>query len=583
MRWIIGVGTSVVLVAGVACRRVEQGPQLPAPREHRNLPSSFATELQKRRKAVIASLDEPDTVRNLAQLYHANRLYAEAQACYELLARDPANLTVRDHYYLADLARNQGDLLRAQEELRAVVAKEPDYIPARLAHAEVLLKSGSEDSAAQEYAAILAIDPDQLQAGVGLARLELQRGDEDAAVARLNELMAAHPESTSGAALLAPVLQRRGEADRAEALVALSQQKPEPAPDDPWMAKLLSDQYDIQLLGLRAEDDFRAGQIDAAQSLLNRIEELDPASPVPPLLRGQAEALAHRDEAAVVQFQLALDKGGDPEKICPSVTQSLLALGKVSEAAAFLSDYYAKFPESTQIARAYAEVLVKQEDNPIARIVLEKVLEKEPYLRAENMNLAQILWTAGERDAAAICLQRVADAQRDNIPSRALLGEYYLGKADPISAIPPLEQAFKLAAPETPVRDSLTALLVAAYIQAGNKQAEQGNPTQAAVYFDQAAQASPDSAEAYAGLAKVGVLLEDFSKAADALEHLAALQPGNPTILLSLGDVVYRTGEPETARQHWRRALDLVAPGDTELRHALEARLRDESMGDSPP
>lgn len=583
MRWIMGGGIGLALAVGAACRRVDSGPPLPALKDYEDLPAAFAEELLKRREEVIAASYEPKALLDLARLYHANRFYSEAQACYQLGAANSANLNARDHYHLADLALNQGNLAKAQDELRIVLSREPDYVPARLALGEALFKSGQETAAAQEYEAVVAMDPDQLQAGLGLARIELRRGDEDAAVARLEDLMAAHPESTTGAGLLAPVLRRRGDSERAEALVALSQQKPEPAPEDPWLTELLSDMYDIRLLGLRAEDFFRMGQIAAAQSLLNRIEELDSTSPVPSLLRGQADALAHRDESAVAHFRMALEKGGDPETVCPSMTKSFLALDRVGEAAEFFAEYHARFPDSVPIAKAYAEVLVKQEDNETAREVLAKVLELEPYLRAENMDLAQILWTAGDRDGAAACLQRVAATYSDDIPSRALLGEYYLGKADPVAAIPPLKQAFELAEPKTAVSENLSILLAAAFVQAGAKQAAQSNMAEAAAYFEEAIQTSPASAEAYAGLANASVALQDFGRAAEALEHLATLQPKNPTILLSLGDVVLRDGDPEKARLYWQRALDLTAPGDANLRRALESRLRGNFGGEVSP
>jgi tetratricopeptide (TPR) repeat protein len=578
--WILVCGVVLALLAGSACRRANSVSSLPASVEFPSLPRAFAATLQERRASVAASPGNSDAVRSLAHLYHANRLFAEAHACYDLVARGPSSLTARDHYYLADIAREQGDLPRAQQELRAVVAAEPRYLPARIALAEVLHKSGGADGAAEEFAAVLALVPDHLQAGLGLARIELQRGDEDAAVARLDDLMAAHPESTSGASMLAPILRRRGEVDRADALATLSQTRPEPPPDDPWMTDLFADQFDVRLLGLRAEDLFRTGQAEAAQQLLNRIEEFDPTSAVAPLLRGQAETLAHRDDAAVAQFRIALERGGDAERICPVLTRSLLALGRVNEAAAFLADYHARFPASMPIAKAYAEALVKRGDNPTARVVLEKVVEREPFLRTENMNLAQILWETGERDAAAKCLQRVASSQSDDVASRALLGEYFLGKGDPGSAFPPLEQAFKLTAPNTPVRNSLTVLLVAAFLGAGNESAARGEHREASDFFEKATKANPASAEAHVGLANVCVLMGQYVKAAEALARLATLQPGNPTILLSLGDVHSRNGEPDTARRHWQRALDLTAPGDVNLRKALQVRLSGESKGD---
>ncbi|HEX2855605.1 MAG TPA: tetratricopeptide repeat protein [Opitutaceae bacterium] len=538
-----------------------------------NLPAQFDQALQRTRDEARAHKNDPERIRKLARLYHANRFYQEARTCYQEIATTRGGLNARDHYYLADIAQNENDLAVAQAELQAVLQTEPGYVPARLALAEALFKSGNADAAGKEYSAVLAIEPNHPQASLGLARIELQRGDEDAAVARLDELMIAHPESTSGAGLFAQVLERRGETDRAIAFSQWSLQKPEPIPPDRWMSELLTDLYDLQRLGLKFEDYFKTGQIAEAAPFLRRIEELDPQSAIPSLLRGWSEAQAHRDQEAVQQYRLALTKGGDPEKICPYLIQSLLKLGNVSEAAKLMADYSAKMPDSLPIAKAYSEVAIRQGSEKLARELLTKILEKEPYLQSENMSLAKILWSSGERDAAAKCLQRVAAVYAKDVPSRALLGEYYLGKADPFSAIKPLEQASAQVTAKTPAKDRLTALLGAAYFQAGNAETEKGRFAEAADSYEKASRIAPADLNAYAGKANACVQLQQFARAAEALEKMSTLQPANPTIHLSLGDVRYQAGEKDQARRHWQKARQLVAAGDAELGAALEQRL----------
>ena len=73
-------------------------------------------------------------------------------------------------------------------------------------------------------------------------------------------------------------------------------------------------------------------------------------------------------------------------------------------------------------------------DNKLARSLLSEVLREEPNLYMPNMSMVQILWDAGEHDAAAQCLQRVARVFPADVDSRGLLGQYYMEKADPWSA-----------------------------------------------------------------------------------------------------------------------------------------------------
>jgi tetratricopeptide (TPR) repeat protein len=154
-----------------------------------------------------------------------------------------------------------------------------------------------------------------------------------------------------------------------------------------------------------------------------------------------------------------------------------------------------------------------------------------------------------------------------------LLGEYYLGKGDPYSAIEPLEQAKAFVVPKTPVQSHLYELLDAAYLRAGNAEVEKGRLAGAVKYFDKAIQVGPTEPNGYAAKANVCVQLGQFHDAAETLEKLARLDPKNPTIHLSLGDVLYQGGEKNAARTSWQTAMGLTTARDAELQGALRQRL----------
>jgi Flp pilus assembly protein TadD len=572
-RWSLVCGACLAVAAGLVLASRAISPKLPGESYYGNLPQAFNQALGNARGTVRRNDFDPEDLRALAHLYHANRLHEEARACYAIIAKG-SKLTAHDHYYLADIAQYEGDLERARTELQAVAEAEPGYLPARLELGDVLFKSGRADEAAEEYGAILQLEPNQPQALFGLARIDLLKGDDAAAVARLEGLMASHPEMTSGAGLLAQVLDRRGDARRAAAMRQWSRQKPEPVPADPWMDALLADCYDVQRLGLKFEEYFASGQVALAVPLLDRVAELDPKSPIPELLRGWTQARDHHDLEAVQEYRKALEKGGDPEKLCPYMVQSMLALGKVDDAARLMAGYYAKKPDSIPILTAYAQVAVKQGDTNMVRVLLRKVLDKEPYDYSANFNLARVLWASGERDEAAACLGRIAEVKPSDIASRALLGEYYLGKPDPVAAIAPLEQAIAHESAPGPLHKNLEAMLYTAYVQAGNAAVEKGRLAEAvATYYEKAIALSPENPAAYADKAVASVQFKEWRGAAAALEKLASLQPRNPTVYLSLGDVQFQEGEGEQAHRNWRRALELAGAGDKDLTNAINARL----------
>ncbi|HWA24463.1 MAG TPA: tetratricopeptide repeat protein [Lacunisphaera sp.] len=567
-------GLALLLLAiGVACSPVER-PRLPPVAHYGKLPPQFAQALEKARQAADQTgPTAPEAVRRLARLYHANGLLAEAKACYRVVAAEQGGLSAQDHYCLADIAHQGSDLATAQAELDAVLKAEPSYLPAHLLRAAALFKSGQEDAASAAYAAILQLESNQPDAVVGLARLDLQQGRDDAAVARLEKLLVVHPDAVAGAALLAKILERRGDAGRAVALTQWSQQKPGLPPADPWLDALMADCYDVQRLSLTFEEYFKQGRMEAATPLLDRLAVLDPTGPITKMFAGVSHAKALEHITAVREYYAALGQGGDPEKICPYLVQSLLAIGNVAEAESVAAGYYHKASDSIPLAKAYADVVLRLGDNQRARPLLEKILAKEPYLQAQNMSLARIHWDSGDRAAAVPCLQRVALAFPHDVASRALLAEYYLGQADPFAAIKLLEPVSDAAPAGSPVRDNLRALLGTGYLQAAGINAEKGKLEEAAEQAAKAVDLRPRDLDACALQADLCVRLKRFQPAAEALARMAALQPGNPTIHLSWGDVLYQGGDAAQANRQWQQAMQSVPPGADELRQALRDRL----------
>jgi predicted Zn-dependent protease len=186
-----------------------------------------------------------------------------------------------------------------------------------------------------------------------------------------------------------------------------------------------------------------------------------------------------------------------------------------------------------------ADLAVRQGDEARTRTRLTALLRKEPYLYTANMNLAKILWARNERAEAVACLTRVAKAFPTDVAARGLLAQHYLETGDLPAAMLPLEQALAQTEAGSPAHERLSAMLVSAL---GRRAAELAQARQ-------------------------------FRPAAEALMRLARLQPGNPTVQISLGDMLHQAGDTAAARPHWEEALATVAPGDATLRAALRERL----------
>jgi tetratricopeptide (TPR) repeat protein len=572
IKWVC-FATAAVALAGLLYLGLRaHRPQLPALARYPGMPEAFDRALRRAREKAGSGPDI-GAARDLAHLYQANRLYPEARACFLALAASPGGLTARDHYYLAAIDQDEGDLGAAQSELRATLREDPIYIPARIALADVLLKSGQPDQAEREYGEVLAAEPDLAQASYGLARIELQRGNDEGAIARLKRLVARHPESTSAEALLAQILDRRGDADGAGALRAMSQQTHEPVPPDPWMKALLADCYDRQQLALAFEQYRLAGQMDEALPLMDRLEELSPKSWIPPMLRGWSNKEAGHYPEAVQQYQLSLNYGGDPETIVPLLVNALLTEKKAAAAAELLAGYRARMPHSVPILLSYSEVAVRMGNETLARSLLTEVLTAEPYLYMPNMSLVQILWNAGEHEEAVTCLKRVARVFPSDIDSRGLIGQYYMEKSDALSAIEPLEEAVAAARPGDPRRDRVMKMLNTAYLVAGSVAAASGDFAGALRLSEKSIALMPAGMRGYTLKAKACLRLRDYKGAAQALGKMASLQPAEPNLQLYLGDAVYLGGDAQGARRHWQRALELAPQDASELRDAVQLRI----------
>jgi len=116
-------------------------------------------------------------------------------------------------------------------------------------------------------------------------------------------------------------------------------------------------------------------------------------------------------------------------------------------------------------------------------------------------------------------------------------------------------------------------MLDTAYLTAGSLEASRGHFAQAVGFSEKSIRLVPGGMRGYSLKANACRRMGDFKGAAAALGKMSSLDPGEPAIQLSLGDVLYQDGDGDQAREHWRRALQLAPAGATELRNALSLRL----------
>jgi tetratricopeptide (TPR) repeat protein len=116
-------------------------------------------------------------------------------------------------------------------------------------------------------------------------------------------------------------------------------------------------------------------------------------------------------------------------------------------------------------------------------------------------------------------------------------------------------------------------MLDTAYLSAGSLEASRGHYEKAASFSEKSILLVPNGMRGYGLKANVCRKMKDFKGAEQALEKMSSLDPAEPMIELSIGDVVYQAGDRDKAREHWQRALQLAPSNATELRAAVGLRL----------
>jgi Flp pilus assembly protein TadD len=116
-------------------------------------------------------------------------------------------------------------------------------------------------------------------------------------------------------------------------------------------------------------------------------------------------------------------------------------------------------------------------------------------------------------------------------------------------------------------------MLDTAYLAAGSMEASRGQYASAVKFAEESIHLVPDGIRGYSLKANVCRRTKDLKGAEAALAKMVSLEPAEPSIELSLGDVMYQDGDSDGAREHWQRALQLAPAGAKEVRDAAGLRL----------
>lgn len=512
------------------------------------------------------------------------------------LASDDAN-----PYLMTELAEQYArlsELDRAEQQLKRVVERYPNYAPAQLLMGRVLYESNKTTRARAHLARAIKLKPTDPDAYLVLTQVWLDQGRVDDAVRVVENLGAAVPGEPIGYRRLGLALAERGDA-RAEKLLSRAVDR-DPGDVESWVA--LSRLHEA------------AGRVPKALEALERALENEPDNQDVLLAAGRLALRLEKPAEARAWFEQLLSLGSDPE-VAVKVAFSYLSMRQLEAAADVLDKARAQGQEPRlhfyaglvhERRRAWQKALEAFEALPTTvgdlyyegrlhramalsslgqhRAALDafrKLGEERPQVPGLSAGWARALERAGQpREAEAMLVKLLGQApgadtleavsgfyeRQGRLGDAVALYKAELGKRpDDESLRFALAVALERTGAWARAVEEMKVLVVAnprnapalnfiAYTLADRG----GDLEEAERFMKLALLVRPDS-PAY--LDSMGWVLHkkgDTAGALDFLERAVASAPDEPTLLEHLGEASLKGGRKARALEVFRRAVELL-------------------------
>ena len=388
---------------------------------------------------------------------------------------------------------------KAAEQARIVLELEPENTAGHMLKAGVLLQSGDLDGAQRLLSAILTSNPDNADAVIGLVTAYERKGDKANANRILQDGLAANPGNR--VLLFKAATMAEGVEDYAAAekyYLALRDVSENKAP--------------VQLMIARLYE--RSGQTAKAESIMLQQIKDNPESLEYRLALVGFHLRGKRFDQSLAALDTAEKDGLKDIKLDLARADILYVQKKLDEVVALLpaiAEEYSDHPLATTALSKLGSLYIAQKDFPAALKALDDAASRSAspdilFLRA------QARLGTGDVEGAISDLQIVRKEMPENYQARYLLARAYFAQDKGLMAVEELHDTLELNADYTPSRN----LLVQYYSRYGQW----------------------DAAEE-----ELGVLLQQ--------------NPGDPSLLLAMGDVKRMRGDIAASKDAYLSVLDL--------------------------
>ena len=254
-------------------------------------------------------------------------------------------------YYLAHLARSQGDLPKAASLFERVLQLKPDDMDSLVWLGDVSLASGRIDAAEPAFARALQLDPQSVSARFGAGRTALAKGEHQKAVEHLEEVLRLNPKATAAHYPLSQAYAALGDTAKSAEHLRLRRDG-RIAPRDTLMVELdslLQSAQTYESLGIRRldEEDWQGAAEQFRKGLA-----LAPDSAALHHRLGTALSMMKDDTGARAEFETAVQKS-------PDYFPAQFSLGVLYQAEGKQNPAIAHFEEALRARPTYTEARLR--------------------------------------------------------------------------------------------------------------------------------------------------------------------------------------------------------------------------------
>jgi tetratricopeptide (TPR) repeat protein len=402
---------AAVVACGIsiwAGSRLLHRPSLPIPRvEIGNMHPAVTDLLERQRERVVAQPQSADAWGGYGMSLQQHERFREALVCYER-ASELAPQNPRWPYYVATI-QQQTDAAAALIQFQRVNRLDPDYAPALLQTAELLMRRGEDDRARRLLADIRPQNP-----GFAMAcLLNMRLLKTDATPDQVNQLLQRAAAASAGSQELvseaAQILMRLGDTESARGLLSQSVTLPPVSAFefDPWLNELAAFDARGAVTSMQADRLRQQGQLQQAAGLFARLARRFPDRSRPALNHALTLAESGNTDAALriitelqqrfpedplIHFQLAFVQfqQGNLSDAEQQLLRAVEVKDDYADAWGALADVYARTdrtqaamtaferataaaPENTGMQLAFAEFLLQNEKPQQAAEILKRI------------------------------------------------------------------------------------------------------------------------------------------------------------------------------------------------------------------